>query len=327
MSEHPLTDRSASLGIQTTLPGLFPPKSCTIASELCMSTSGTVNSMASLSSPLSGLVYSSTPFVPQTSVAQVSAVVEQAFNCGHQPLNTPRNLIPPIPDHSSAAHVPPSMVPPQNLYVPPATAYTLSQPLSSGSQVQFVTPDVGQPRGSSKEQLSVDSSAVLKRVSIPKFTGNKKHSEAGKAAFYSCVDKARATPEYKLLRLHECLQGEPLKVIENLGHSAAAYEVAKSRLERKYGGKRRVLTLRLEELDAFKQLREGNEKDLERFAELLDVIVVNLTDANQEAELGSGSFYITLQRKFNKTLLSKYKQWVCDNHRTESVKTLREFID
>ena len=213
--------------------------------------------MASLSSPLSGLVYSSTQFVPQTSVPQVSAVVEQAFNSQHQPLNTPGNL---IPVHSSASYVPPSIVPPQNLYVPPATAYTLSQPLSSGSQVQFVTPDVSQPRSSSKEQLNVDSSAVLKRVSIPKFTGNKKHYEAWKAAFYSCVDKARATPEYKLLHLHECLQGEPLKVVENLGHSAAAYEVAKSRLERKYGGKRRALTLRLEELDAFRQLREGSRK-------------------------------------------------------------------
>ena len=45
--------------------------------------------------------------------------------------------------------------------------------------------------------------------------------------------------------------------------------------------------LRLEELDPFKQIREGNEKDLEHFAELLDAVVVNLTDANQEAELGS----------------------------------------
>ena len=192
MSGHPSTDRSASLGIQTPLPGLFPPKSCTIVSELCMSTSGTVNSMTSLSSPLS------TPFVPQTSVAQVSAVAEQAFNSQHQPLNTPGNLIPPIPVHSSASYVPPSIEPPQNLYVPQALAYTLSQPLSSGIQVQFVTSDVSQPRGSSKEQLSVDNTAVLKSVSIPKFTGNKKHYEAWKAAFYTCVDKARATPEYKL---------------------------------------------------------------------------------------------------------------------------------
>ena len=85
--------------------------------------------------------------------------------------------------------------------------------------------------------------------------------------------------------------------------------------KRKYGGKRRAFTLRLEEVE-----KEGNEKDLEHFAELLDAIVVNLTDANQEAELGSGSLYITLQRKFNKNLLTKYKQWVCDNHRTEDVK-------
>ena len=48
------------------------------------------------------------------------------------------------------------------------------------------------------------------------------------------------------------------------------YEAAKSRLERKYGGKRRALTLRLEELNAFKPVREGNERDLEKFSELLD---------------------------------------------------------
>ena len=54
---------------------------------------------------------------------------------------------------------------------------------------------------------------------------------------------------------------------------------------------------------------------------------MNSEDANQEAELGDGSLYITLQRKFNKSLLSKYKQWVSDNHRTENVKTLREFVD
>ena len=74
-------------------------------------------------------------------------------------------------------------------------------------------------------------------------------------------------------------------------------------------------------------IKEGNEKDLEHFAELLDAAVVNLTDANQEVELGSGSLNITLQRKFKKNLVTKYKQWVCDNHRTENVKTLREFIN
>ena len=66
---------------------------------------------------------------------------------------------------------------------------------------------------------------------------------------------------------------------------------------------------------------------MERFSELLDGIVVNLKDVNHEAELGNGSLYITLQRKFNKSLLSKYKQWISDNHQTKNVGTLREFID
>ena len=74
-------------------------------------------------------------------------------------------------------------------------------------------------------------------------------------------------------------------------------------------------------------MREDNERDLERFSELLDGIIVNLKDANQEGELGDGSMYITLQRKFNKTVLSKYKQWVSDNRRLENVGTLKDFVN
>ena len=64
---------------------------------------------------------------------------------------------------------------------------------------------------STSDQISADSSALLKRVSVPKFFGQKKNYETWKAAFYSCVDRTRATPEYKLLRLREYLLGEPLK--------------------------------------------------------------------------------------------------------------------
>ena len=110
-------------------------------------------------------------------------------------------------------------------------------------------------------------------------------------------------------------------MVENLGHSATAYEAAKLRLERKYSGKRRALTLRMEELDAFKPIRDENEKDLEGLAELLEAIVVNLTDAGQQAELGSGSLYITIQWKLGKNLLAKYKQWLSDNYRDSNVQT------
>ena len=53
---------------------------------------------------------------------------------------------------------------------------------------------------------------------------------------------------------------------------------------------------------------------------------MNLSDAKQEKELGNGSLYITLQRKFNKNLLAKYKQWICDSGTSEDINALREFI-
>ena len=68
----------------------------------------------------------------------------------------------------------------------------------------------------------------LKGISILIFDRNKKNSNNCKAAFMACIDKAPATAEYKLLQLRQYLS-EALKAIENLGHSAAAYQIAKER--------------------------------------------------------------------------------------------------
>ena len=67
----------------------------------------------------------------------------------------------------------------------------------------------------------------------------------------ACIDQAQATPEYKLLQLRQHIPGEALTTVETLGHSAAAYEAAKDRLERK-------ISLHLEELEAIKSVRSGN---------------------------------------------------------------------
>ena len=82
----------------------------------------------------------------------------------------------------------------------------------------------------------------LKRVWIPIFDGSKKNCNNWKAAFMACIDQAPATAEYKLLQLRQYHSGEALKVIENLGHSAAAYQIAKERLER-FGGHRRKMAI------------------------------------------------------------------------------------
>lgn len=92
-------------------------------------------------------------------------------------------------------------------------------------------------------------------MQIPVFTGDKKTYQNWKAAFLACIDSAPATAEYKLLQLRQYLSGDALKMIDSLGHSAAACEAAKQRLERKYGGKRRQLAIYLEELEQFPQIR------------------------------------------------------------------------
>ena len=116
----------------------------------------------------------------------------------------------------------------------------------------------------------------LKRVQIPVFAGDKRTYSNWKAAFQACIDSAPATPEYKLLQLRQYLAGEALKSIENLGHSAVAYQAAKERLDRKFGGKRRQIAIYLDELERFQQIRLGNARDLEQYADLLDVAMINL---------------------------------------------------
>ena len=81
-----------------------------------------------------------------------------------------------------------------------------------------------------------------------------------------------------------------------------AYKAAKERLERKYGGRRRQIGIYLEELEQFKQIWLGNSRDLEHFADPLDVAVINLNYENYE--LRDGTLYTNLQRKLLKTMLS-----------------------
>ena len=143
------------------------------------------------------------------------------------------------------------------------------------------------------------------------FNGDRKAYEGWKAAFMACVHQPPATAEYKLLQLRQHLSGEALKIVEPLGHSAAAYEAAIALLERKFGGERRKLALNLEELENIKSLRPGNAGDIV---------------ANRHDELGKGTLYISLCKKLNEGMLAQYHRWIFENHRWESVETLKEFV-
>ena len=111
---------------------------------------------------------------------------------------------------------------------------------------------------------------------------------------------------------------------DSLGHSATAYEAATHRSERKNRGKRRQIVIYLEELEQFPQIRSGNVKDTEDFADLLDM--TNLKEAGQHHELGNCSLYTKLPRKMPEEMLARYRRWVFEHNKEESFLALREWI-
>ena len=146
--------------------------------------------------------------------------------------------------------------------------------------------------------------------------GNKKTYESWEAAFFVCIDKATATPEYKLLQSRQYLSGESLKTIKKLRYSGYVYEAAKERLEHKFGGQRHQnAIIKREELENFKPLRPNNSKDWEDFGDLLDIAVINLKKAGRSAELGDGS---TRTLRLNPWKLCKLK-WVIQESRFHSI--------
>ena len=134
-----------------------------------------------------------------------------------------------------------------------------------------------------------DNSSQSKFLFSP---GDKITYQSWKATFLVCIDSATTTGKYKLLQVRQQSIGEALKVIENLGHSSTAYDAAKERLERKYGRRSRQTAIYLEELEQFRQIRPGNAGDLDKFADLLDIAIINLKETDQTHELSNGSLYI-----------------------------------
>ena len=158
------------------------------------------------------------------------------------------------------------------------------------------------------------------------FTGDKRSYRNWKAAFIACVDTAPSTGEYKLLQLRQCLSGEALDVIESLWHFAAAYEAAEERLERKYGGKRRQVAIYLEDLNKIPQIRPGNAHDLQQFADLLEIAIMNLKETGCHNELGNGFLYGKQRTKLTESMLAKYHRWVFETQTPESVVTLKTWV-
>ena len=81
----------------------------------------------------------------------------------------------------------------------------------------------------------------LKGVDLPKFSGEDKADyKPWRAAFMSIVDVMDIPVGEKVSRLQSSLTRKALALVKDLGYSVNAYERAKEKLERKYGGERHL---------------------------------------------------------------------------------------
>ena len=124
-------------------------------------------------------------------------------------------------------------------------------------------------------------------------------------------------PAFKMVKLKEALTGEAGRSVQSLSHTSYGYSATLNKLHKKYGGTERAIGIKLEDIDALKQVREGNTQDLERFGEMLDVLVLSLDESDVGYELGGVSLHRCLLQKLNVPLLTDYNKWFFKNNVSE----------
>ena len=137
---------------------------------------------------------------------------------------------------------------------------------------------------------------ILKRIEIPKFSGNRARYFNWKASFDLCVNSTLLRNEAKFLHLKQSLEGEALKTVEGLIHSPMAYKVARDILEEKYGGEIRRAAMFLEQVDKFTPLKNNSGQELQRITDMLNLLIINLQESNRKEELGNGILHYQMRK-------------------------------
>ena len=168
----------------------------------------------------------------------------------------------------------------------------------------------------------------LKGVDLPKFSGDDKADyEPWKAAFMSIVDGMDIPVGEKVLRLQSSLTGKALTLVKGLGYSVNAYERAKEKLERKYGGERRLQIKHLTALRGWQKVRPQNLEDMETFQSILERVWIALKDCGPGQELQEHNLNLTAKEKLSEEDVLAYKHWLIDHSLEDSFESLLEWVE
>lgn len=172
------------------------------------------------------------------------------------------------------------------------------------------------------------TSVRLKGVELPKFSGEDKlEYEPWKAAFMSVVDQADLSASEKMLRLQNCLYGKALTMVKDLGYSMNAYERAKEKLEKKYGGERRLMIKHLLALRGLQNVRSRNLEDMENFLVILERVLIALQDSGPGRDLTNQNLSLTAKEKLPQEDVQAYKYWLIEHSHEDTFETLIKWIE
>ena len=129
-----------------------------------------------------------------------------------------------------------------------------------------------------------------------------------------------------MLRLESCLEGEAAEMVKGHGYSDHAYEAAKARLNRKYGGTRRQVQAHIGELRKMRPINADNPKELDRFADVLERTVVSLKENKKFADLEGETLYAIVLEKLRQALLSQYYRWIKEKGSKDSLEERRHWV-
>ena len=131
-----------------------------------------------------------------------------------------------------------------------------------------------------------------------------------------------------MLWLQNSLKGKALKLVKDLGFSSNAYERAKQKLEKKYGGQRRLQIKTLAALKNWKKVQPKNLNDLEEFLTVLDRTLIILKDTcDGQGDLFGQSLNLISKEKLPEEDVQCYKSWLIEHSKEDTFETLVAWVE
>ena len=131
----------------------------------------------------------------------------------------------------------------------------------------------------------------------------------------------------KVLRLQSSLTGKALALVKDLGYSLNIYERAKEKLERKYGGEKRLQIKHLTALCSWQKVQSQNLEDMENFQGVLERVLIALKDCGLGQELQGRNLHLTVREKLSEEDVQAYKHWLLDHSLEDSFESLVDWVE